>query len=423
MNFRLNSLVAALVSGGACGIGHAAASFINVAQPAPEIRNESRTVIIDGHANVIEREANADVVIAQGSADGQKREVRIVRRGAGAELSELRELGTTLGDLPDINVLVSSAMSEAFSGGGIITTAKSVKNAPYSAEVISEKTQTLPDGNQITRKSSTYSWRDSAGRTRQETRDAKGDVRSVQIHDAVEGSRYVLSPSKKTATRISIDKDLKKRIEEIKEKAKAMARDGKAHIIERGNPGEEIVMKRIESPVTDGKKEIREEVKVRVVRASGATGASAVADAGAGTQAYTFKFSDGETIGNAIGESMRHGPIGMSFQDMKWSGKSTTNSLGFKDFDGVRAEGKNVSYTIPASEIGNKNPIVVSTETWTSPDLQIVVYSKHSDPRVGETLYRLANLKRGEPPVGMFTVPDGYVLKEMPGLSLGAKAK
>ncbi len=421
MNFHLNSIVAALVACGAYSSGIAAVSSDNVLPLSTETQREIRTVIVDGNTNILEREVNADVVIAQGTADNQKREVRIVTRGTGGEPIGLRTLSSTLGDLPDINVLVSNAMSEAFSGG-VMTTAKNVKNAPYSAEVISEKTQTLPDGNQISQKSSSYSWRDSAGRTRQETRDAKGDVRSVQIHDAVDGTRYVLSPAKKTATRISIDKDLNKRIEEIKAKAKAMAKDGKAHIIERGNPGEEIIVKRVESPATDGKKEIREEVKVRVPRPSGGT-AAAGAEAGTGAQVHTFKFSDGETIGNALSESMRHGPIGMSFQDLKWSGKSTTTALGFKDFDGVRAEGKSVSYTIPAGEIGNKNPIVVSTETWTSPDLQVVVYSKHSDPRVGETVYRLANLKRSEPPVGMFTVPDGYALKEMPGLSLGAKTK
>ena len=422
MNFHLNSIVAALVACGACTSGVAAVSASNVLPLSTETQREIRTVIVDGNTNILEREVNADVVIAQGTADNQKREVRIVTRGTGGEPIGLRTLSSTLGDLPDINVLVSNAMSEAFSGG-VMTTAKNVKNAPYSAEVISEKTQTLPDGNQISQKSSSYSWRDSAGRTRQETRDAKGDVRSVQIHDAVEGTRYVLSPSKKTATRISIDKDLNKRIEEIKAKAKAMAKDGKAHIIERGNPGEEIIVKRVESPATDGKKEIREEVKVRVARPSGGTAAAAGAEAGTGAHVHTFKFSDGESIGNALSESMRHGPIGMSFQDMKWSGKSTSTALGFKDFDGVRAEGKSVSYTIPAGEIGNKNPIVVSTETWTSPDLQVVVYSKHIDPRVGETIYRLANLKRSEPPVGMFTVPVGYALKEMPGLSLGAKTK
>ena len=258
-------------------------------------------------------------------------------------------------------MVISKAMSEAFSSATSMPMAKNIKNAPYSAEVISEKVQTLPDGNQITRKTSTLSYRDSAGRTRQETRDAKGDVKSVQIHDAVEGSRYVISPSKKTATKLGIDKDLQKRIEEIKEKAKAMAKDGKAHVIERSSgPGEEIIVKRFESPASDGKKEIHEEVKVNVVRASGPGGANA--------GAYAFKFGEGESMGRALGELTRTSPIGTSFQDLKWSAKSTTTSLGTKEIEGVRVEGKNVSYTIPAGEIGNKNPILVSTETWYSPE-------------------------------------------------------
>ena len=184
--------------------------------------------------------------------------------------------------------------------------------------------------------------------------------------------------------------------------------------IERNNPGEEIIVKRIESPVTDGKKEVREEVKVNVVRSSGGLGHAG---------AYAYSFGDSESIGQAISESMRHGPIGMSFQDMKWSGKSITTQLGTKDFDGVRVEGKNVSYTIPAGEIGNKNPISVSTETWTSPDLQIVIYSKHSDPRVGDSIYCLMNVKRAEPPANLFAVPDGYSVKEMPGLTHSTKSK
>ena len=45
---------------------------------------------------------------------------------------------------------------------------KVVKGAPYSAQAISETTQTLADGNRITRKSTTLVYRDSEGRTRRE---------------------------------------------------------------------------------------------------------------------------------------------------------------------------------------------------------------------------------------------------------------
>ena len=417
MIFKLNPVLAGLLTAGAVGVSHAA-TFSAISNTAPEPRIETRTVIVDGNSALTERDSNADIVIAQAAPDGQKREVRIVTRGAGGELSNLREFNTKLGDLPDIDMIVSSAMSEAFSGSGFMTNTKQVKNAPYSAEVIAEKTQTLPDGNQISSKTSSLSYRDSAGRTRQETRNDKGEVRAVHIHDVVEGTRYVLSPARKSATKISIDKDLQKRVEVIKEKAKAMAKDGKVHIIERGHPGEEIIVKRFESPATDGKKEINEEVKINVIRLGGGAGAG-----NAGANAFAYKFGNGESMGHAFGESMQHGPIGMSFKDMKWSGKATTTQLGVKNFDGVRADGKSTSYTIPAGEIGNKNPIVVTTETWTSPDLQVVVYSRHSDPRVGDSIYRLANVKLSEPASTLFTVPDGYSVKETPNISLGSKAK
>ena len=419
MTFRINPTLAMLLAAGACGASQAAALSADFASGiSPEARVEARTVIVDGNSVLVEREGSADIVIAQGPADGQKREVRIVTRGSGPVLADSHDFKMKLPDMPDIDMIVSSAMSEAFSGAGIMTTAKNVKNAPYSAEVISEKTQTLPDGNQITQKSSSLSYRDSAGRTRQETRDGKGEVRSVHIHDTVEGTRYMLSPAKKSATKISIDKDLHKRIEAIKEKARTMAKDGKAHIVERGNPGEVIVVKRVELPASDEKKEVREEVRVNVVR-----NIDGPAAAGTAGKAFAYRFGDGESFGHAFGESMQHGPIGMSFKDMKWSAKSTTTSLGVRDFEGVRADGKSVSYTIPAGEIGNKNPITVTTETWTSPDLQVVVYSKHSDPRVGDSVYRLANVKRGEPPATLFMVPDGYSMKETPGISLGSKTK
>ena len=74
-----------------------------------------------------------------------------------------------------------------------------MKNAPYSAEIITERTQTLADGNQITKRSSSATWRDSAGRTRQETRDASGAAKSIHINDAVDGSRITLTPSDQTA--------------------------------------------------------------------------------------------------------------------------------------------------------------------------------------------------------------------------------
>jgi hypothetical protein len=89
-------------------------------------------------------------------------------------------------------------------------------------------------------------------------------------------------------------------------------------------------------------------------------------------------------------------------------GKGVAASLGTKDFDGVRAEGKSTTWTIPAGQIGNAKPINVVSESWYSPELQVTVYSRYSDPRTGESIYRLASIKRAPPPADLFQVPAGY---------------
>jgi hypothetical protein len=89
-------------------------------------------------------------------------------------------------------------------------------------------------------------------------------------------------------------------------------------------------------------------------------------------------------------------------------GKGVTESLGPRDFDGVRAEGTRVTHTIVAGVIGNERPISLVSERWYSPELHLVVMSSNSDPRSGITVYRLANLKRGEPPADLFKVPADY---------------
>src|SRR5690349_4301808 len=45
---------------------------------------------------------------------------------------------------------------------------KVVKNAPYSAEAVTETTQTLADGNRIAHKTTATTYRDSEGRTRRD---------------------------------------------------------------------------------------------------------------------------------------------------------------------------------------------------------------------------------------------------------------
>jgi hypothetical protein len=83
--------------------------------------------------------------------------------------------------------------------------------------------------------------------------------------------------------------------------------------------------------------------------------------------------------------------------------------------EGVAVEGKRVTRTIPAGQIGNTQPIEITSEVWISPDLQVTVMSKHSDPRFGETTYQLTGIQRAEPDHSLFEIPPGYAVKSMPG--------
>ena len=92
-------------------------------------------------------------------------------------------------------------------------------------------------------------------------------------------------------------------------------------------------------------------------------------------------------------------------------GQLKKESLGTQEIEGVNAEGTRVTRTIPAGTIGNEKPISIVVETWTSPDLHTLVLKKTSDPRFGETVFRLTNIKRGEPDPSLFTVPSNFTIK------------
>jgi hypothetical protein len=87
-------------------------------------------------------------------------------------------------------------------------------------------------------------------------------------------------------------------------------------------------------------------------------------------------------------------------------------SLGTQQVEGVEATGTRVVRTIPAGAIGNDKPIEIVHERWYSPELQTVVMSRRSDPRFGETTYRLTGIQRGEPDRALFAVPDDYRVEE-----------
>jgi hypothetical protein len=73
-----------------------------------------------------------------------------------------------------------------------------VKGQPYSAEVVTETNQALPDGNVISHRNVNKVWRDGEGRTRQESYRAE-KLRSIYISDPVGAMSYTLIPGSKLA--------------------------------------------------------------------------------------------------------------------------------------------------------------------------------------------------------------------------------
>jgi hypothetical protein len=95
-------------------------------------------------------------------------------------------------------------------------------------------------------------------------------------------------------------------------------------------------------------------------------------------------------------------------------GNRTETSLGTQQIEGVQAQGTRTTETIPAGKIGNEKPIVITTERWYSPDLQVDVLVKHNDPRIGEVVYQLTNISREDPDSSLFQVPADYTVQEGP---------
>jgi hypothetical protein len=289
-----------------------------------------------------------------------------------------------------------------------------VKNAPYSAQTVTERQQNLTDGNQIADRHTSMVYRDSAGRTRHEVADAKGEIKVINIHDPVAGVNWILKPQDRTAMKIARPAEAarlaarhgseagRKAAEEARARIEQMRKDGTMPTVERhklADGKEEIIVKRVVRADGGPAEGIAQDVRVQVSKAMEANG-PAMRD----IQARLAPLTAG------------------AFGDMKWASKATTKDLGTRDFNGIKAEGKLRSYEIPAGEIGNRNPIVVSDETWYSPDLQVTVYTKHSDPRSGDTVFHLDSLKREEPAASLFSVPADYTVKD-PLAKLAPKAQ
>jgi hypothetical protein len=288
-----------------------------------------------------------------------------------------------------------------------------IKDAPYSAIAVNATRQVLNDGNRIERSSSIKLYRDSQGRTRQE--QAGG---AIFINDVVAGKGYVLNTQRRTARELRISPRVhvppvppmppvppvppvgaappppqpsKPHSQMSAEEARSWGDDMRRWARE--------FTERMRGERDDRNSERIRERKIIVSDAAAAGQSHVVAD-----HVEVIRREDGDAAFHSMPSTAMMPP----------PGPGTTTPLGSRDFDGVRADGKKTMWTIPAGRIGNNLPIEIVSERWHSPDLNVVVFTRHADPRSGERTYRLENIKREEPSAELFKVPADYALRAAP---------
>ncbi|MDQ3687900.1 MAG: hypothetical protein M3430_20170 [Acidobacteriota bacterium] len=304
-----------------------------------------------------------------------ERDVIITRHDDGVT-PEARVIEMSKQGKHDTAVFISSEMS--FDG-------KPVKGSPYSAQSVTEIVQTLGDGNRIVRKNTATVYRDGEGRTRRDQTlgaigpfAAAGDPpQTFFINDPVAGVNYILDPRSRTARKLVLPR------------WHAEKKDGAVRVVVTTDPTKK----------SDPK--ILTEDYVGTAPGASAARATAVRRGAPGEfEVAVPAHPHGEGFG--VTEFHRH----PSSADVK------KEELGKQPIEGVEAEGTRTTTTIPAGAIGNEAPIQIVSERWYSPELQTVVMTRHSDPRAGETTFRLTNINRSEPARSLFEVPADYTVKE-----------
>ena len=92
---------------------------------------------------------------------------------------------------------------------------------------------------------------------------------------------------------------------------------------------------------------------------------------------------------------------------------ASTESLGTAKMEGLDVVGQRTTARIDAGRIGNDRPIDIVDERWESPALNVLVSSRHHDPRTGDVEYRLTNVNRAEPSHDLFVVPSDYTMVDV----------
>src|SRR5262245_19957787 len=307
-----------------------------------------------------------------------------------------------------------------------------VTGAPFSADVVSETIQTLQDGTRIVQRFEGRIYRDSQGRTRSERTYQMGGTseqkQTINIYDPFEGASYRLDSDTRTGRKSVYPKLASPPHPQapVSSKASTDAKDSRKGNAPRVTPAEAI--NKIQPPYPSIAKAANASGSVHVEILVSETGEVIEAHAVGGhpllrdpavqaARGWTFKPT--EISGRAVKSrgiltfnfeltDEAPAPAGLTKTIVKPATK--TESLGKQMVEGVECEGERAVTTMPAGTIGNDRPIETVNETWYSPELKIMILSKRSDPRFGESTYSVTNITRSEPYAEIFLPPSDYKL-------------
>jgi hypothetical protein len=253
-----------------------------------------------------------------------------------------------------------------------------VKGVPFTGDFITENTQTLADGNRIKNGNTTSYARDGEGRTRREItiggigQFTGGESRkTIFIHDPVSKVDYVLDPQGKTARKITLGAMFTQAV------PASAAKEGPAVVFNQRfeGPRDEVIEHGVADVVPAQRMPLPPGLMMQ--GHAGAIVASRTAYL-PGTAASPANFKN--------------------------------DALGKRIIEGVEAEGTRTTLTIPAGQIGNDLALDTVSERWYSDELKTVIMTTRKDPRTGESVYKLTNLRRGEPSRQLFELPSDYQL-------------
>jgi hypothetical protein len=269
-----------------------------------------------------------------------------------------------------------------------------VKGAPYSGEEVNSSTQMLADGTRIHHENRTTVYRDSEGRVRRETPE------QITIMDPVAGASYFLNPKTMTAQKAPVMMNYVVRHTGVEREGTAgtvvrtdssftmtTSKGGETSVVINGNPVDPKLM----AEALDQAKQQREAVTLRLLGANADLEKTVV---------------DKTTAERMAAEK------GMMAFEAKSSARGKSEDLGKTTIEGVAANGTRTTSTIETGAIGNDRPIQIVTERWYSAELQTVLSTKTTDPRMGEISFQLTNVRRGDPGAYLFQLPAGYTVGE-----------